>query len=184
MDCCGLWLKPNLFQSYIQKEFSKIVWAYTFQILNPQPVTLRTMVAPGAGFRGGTLFRSKTSWRTNKKKFFAAKLVGFWSNWGWGPNKVKKERYSPQIGGVMVSHIITICWCQPKMWHPGWAVPPLATPQPPPLQLKMRFLSGMAIALHQWLSAIFVTQEIEMWCRIEEYCTCNLFAIIKKFSMW
>ena len=35
-------------------------------------VMLRRMVAPGAGFRGGTLFRSK--------KVFASKSVGFRSN--------------------------------------------------------------------------------------------------------
>ena len=37
------------------------------------------MVAPGAGFRGGTLYRQKKIGEDQKKKVFAAKRVGFQS---------------------------------------------------------------------------------------------------------
>ena len=37
------------------------------------------MVAPGAGFRGGTLYRPKKGEDQQKKKVFAAKRVGFQS---------------------------------------------------------------------------------------------------------
>ena len=40
------------------------------------PVALLKMVAPGAGFRGGTLFRNK-HWRRPKKKGLRCKINGF-----------------------------------------------------------------------------------------------------------
>ena len=43
-----------------------------------------------------------------KKKVLALRLVDFWFNWGWRPNKMKKTRSSPQISGVMVSHRNTV----------------------------------------------------------------------------
>ena len=44
------------------------------------------MVAPGAGFHGGTLYRPKNKWRP-KNKVFAVKRIGFQSESMWWQNK-------------------------------------------------------------------------------------------------
>ena len=63
-----------------------------------------TDVAKDGGTRGGISWWhliSVQKYVKNKKKFFAAKSVGFRSKW---TKQSEKERYSPQISGVMVSY--------------------------------------------------------------------------------
>ena len=60
------------------------------------------MVAPGARFRDGTLLRSKIR-RKPKKKDLRCKMSGLLVQMRMG-TKQSEKRYSPQIGGVVVSH--------------------------------------------------------------------------------
>ena len=104
------------------------------------PEALLGMLAPEAGLRGFTLFRFKNRWRpkTNRKKVFAVRLVGFWSKLGWRTNKMKKEGLHHKSEKLWFHFGI---WCQPKWCRPKMvslevglpsAPPPLATPLPLP----------------------------------------------------
>ena len=65
------------------------------------------MVAPGTGLRGATLFRSKNRQRP-KRKGLRRKISGFLVQMGLETKENEKQRFSPQISGVMVSHHIMV----------------------------------------------------------------------------
>ena len=90
-----------------------------FKSIDPE-ASLR-MVAPGAGFRGGTLYRPKYRWRA-KRKCFRCKTSWF------SVRKyvmTKKKGLCLPISGFSVSKQKKPKWCHPKMVTPA---PPLATP--------------------------------------------------------
>ena len=98
-------------------------------------VALLSMVAPGAGFRGGTLFRSKSRWRP-KKKSLHRKISEFLVQ--MDQTKWKNESYSQQIDGVMISHHNMM---SPQNGDTRSEPPPLATPLIPKLECKKLLLA-------------------------------------------
>ena len=86
--------------------------------LYDEPEALLTMVAPGAGFRGVTLYD------VFGLNFFFGNWVRFRSKWGWGPNKMIKKSLHHKL--VELWLLIINC-CHPEMVTPEQVV---ATPAP------------------------------------------------------
>ena len=109
------------------------------------------MVAPGAGFRGGTLSRSRNSEDPKKndvrrkssgfsfqkqintkkeKKGLCSKITGFSVEMRLDTRQIQKTRFSPQLSGVVVLHhnMVSLQMVSPQNGITQGGLPPPATP--------------------------------------------------------
>ena len=117
------------------------------------------MVAPGAGLRGVTLFRSKTRSRP-KKKDLCSKASGFLVQMKLESKQNEKARSSSQISGVIVLHHNMV---SPQMVSPGAGRPP--APLGTPLIRNYLLLGKFAASLFRVLLSYFGAS-VNYWTQI------------------